>query len=773
MIEFCRENSLCVMNTQFEQHKRRLYTWTAPNGIHRNQIDYIMCQKRWKSSVLAAKTLPGADCGTDHELLMAKIRIKLRKVKRTTVPQRFDIENIQDRYVTEVRNRFSALELEGKEPEAMWNEIRDTVISMANEHVPKVRKTKRKEWMSEEAIKIAEERRVKKTQGDLEGTRKLNADFQRQVRRDKAAYLNEQCKEVEENNKKGRSRDLFKKISEITGKSTDKLGVTKNREGKDLIEEEELKNRWKEYTEDLYKKDDDVVEEDEEDEEYEQEPEILESEVRQALSELSNRKSPGIDRIPIELFKVAGDEAIQVLTKLCQQIWKTGVWPTEWKKSVYVPIPKKGDAKVCSNNRTIALIPHASKVLLKVIQKRMEPYMEREMPEEQAGFRKGRGTRDQIANLRWILEKARDYRKDIFMCFIDYSKAFDCVNHARLWTGLRKMGIPRHLIELMKGVYTDQQATVRTVYGDTEWFKIGKGVRQGCILSPYLFNLYSEYIMRQANLEEEGGVKISGQNRNNLRYADDTTLLAEGEDSLKRMIDRIREESLKAGLRLNVSKTKIMSTGKETNIEVDGEKIEEVESFMFLGSRIDKDASCEGDIRLKIAKARTAMLDLTKIWKDRDISRQTKIRIAKAMVFPIAMYGCESWTMRQSDRERIDAFEMWIWRRLLRIAWVEKKTNKYVLEQIKPEKSLEALVVKQRLSYFGHVMRHASMENNILFGRVAGPRRRGGPKRKWMDGITEATGKTVQQLRDGTEDRQAWRAYVHRVTKSRKRLNGL
>ena len=172
---------------------------------------------------------------------------------------------------------------------------------------------------------------------------------------------------------------------------------------------------------------------------------------------------------------------------------------------MFLPLPKKGDIRKCENNRTIALLSHTSKILLKIIQKRLEPYMEELVSENQAGFRKGRGTRDHIANLRWIMETSREYQKKLYMCFIDYSKAFDCVDHHILWRVLEEMGIPVHIIMLLKTLYENQEATVRTEFGDTDWFVIMKGVRQGCILSPYLFNLYSEYIIRKAGIDEGDG----------------------------------------------------------------------------------------------------------------------------------------------------------------------------------------------------------------------------------------------------------------------------
>ena len=170
--------------------------------------------------------------------------------------------------------------------------------------------------------------------------------------------------------------------------------------------------------------------------------------------------------------------------------------------------------------------------MLKILQARLQQYMNRELPDVQPGFRKGRGTRDQIANICWIIEKAREFQKNIYFCFIDYAKAFDYVDHNQLWKILREMGIPEHLTCLLRNLYAGQEATVRTGHGTTDWFQIGKGVCQGCILLPCLFNFYAENIMRNVRLEEaQAGIKIAGRNINKLRYADDTTLMAEHDES--------------------------------------------------------------------------------------------------------------------------------------------------------------------------------------------------------------------------------------------------
>ena len=174
----------------------------------------------------------------------------------------------------------------------------------------------------------------------------------------------------------------------------------------------------------------------------------------------------------------------------------------------------------------IALISHANKVMLKILQARLRQYMNRELPDVQAGFRKGRGTRDPIANIRWIMKKAREFQKNIYFCFIDYAKAFDCVIHNKRWKILQEMGIPDHLTCLLRNLYAVQEAKVRTGHGTTDWFQIGKGVHQGCILSPCFLNLYAEYFIQDAWWDKsQAGIKIAGRNISNLRNADDTTLM--------------------------------------------------------------------------------------------------------------------------------------------------------------------------------------------------------------------------------------------------------
>ena len=196
------------------------------------------------------------------------------------------------------------------------------------------------------------------------------------------------------------------------------------------------------------------------------------------------------------------------------------------------------------------------------------------------------------------MEKAREFQKNIYFSFIDYAKVFDCVNHNQLWKILQEMEIPHHLTCLLRNLYADQEATVRTGHGTTDWFQIVKGVCQGCILSPCLFNFYAEYIMRNAGLgEAQARIKIAGRNINNLRYADDTTLMAESEEELKSLLIKVKEESEKVGLKLSIQKPKIMASSPITSWQIDGGTVETVSGFIFLGSKITADGDCSHKIK--------------------------------------------------------------------------------------------------------------------------------------------------------------------------------
>jgi len=289
------------------------------------------------------------------------------------------------------------------------------------------------------------------------------------------------------------------------------------------------------------------------------------------------------------------------------------------------------------------------------------------------------------------------------------------------------MGIPDHLTCLLRNLYAGQEARVRTGHGPTDWLQIGKGVRQRCMLSPCLFNFYTEYIMRNAGLEEaRAGIKIAGRNINHLRYADDTTLMAEGEEELKILLRKVKEENERVDLKLNIQKMKIMASGPITSWEIDGETVETVSDFILGGSKITADGDCGHEMKRCLLLGRKVSTTIDSMFKSRDITLPTKVHLVKGMVFPVVMYGCESWTVKKAERGRIDAFELWCWRRLLRAPWTARRSNQSILKEISPGCSLEGLMLKLKLQYFGHLMRRVdSLERTLMLGGIGGRRRRG------------------------------------------------
>src|SRR5574340_879980 len=233
--------------------------------------------------------------------------------------------------------------------------------------------------------------------------------------------------------------------------------------------------------------------------------------------------------------------------------------------------------------------------------------------------------------------------------------------------------------------------------------------------------------MRNAVLEEaQAGIKIAGRNINNLRYLDDATLMAGSEEELKSLLRKVKVESEKVGLKLNIQKTKIMASGPISSWEIDGKTVETVLDFIFLGSKITADGDCSHEMKRRLLLGRKVMTNLDSIFKSRDITLPTKIRLVKAMVFPVVMYRCESWTVKKAECQKIDAFELWCWRRFLRVPWTARRSNQSFLKEISPGIPLEEMMLKLKLQYFGHLIRRVdSLEKTLMLGGIGGRRRRG------------------------------------------------
>ena len=552
----------------------------------------------------------------------------------------------------------------------------------------------------------------------------------------------------------------FRTLRKITKKQSIRSITIESADGNVLTEEAEIREGWTEYCSALYNHpiapNVNVLEQPTVNERSDLP--ILREEVKNAIIKLKAGKSPGVDNIPAELIKAGGEAMIDFYFRVCCDIWSQGVWPKHWSQSVFIPIPKTGNIKACKNYRTIILICHASKIMLKILQERIKQKAEDFIAEEQAGFRAGRSTAEHIFNVNLLIQKHLDHQRTIHHNFIDFKKAFDRVWWSGLWWALRGANIDESIIGIIQALY--EQSTGSVMYGGAlgEDFNITVGVRQGCLLSPVLFNIFLEIIMRSTLEDYQSSISCGGRQLSNLRFADDIDLITGSEHQLQDLTERLVRASSHFGMEISIEKSKLLVNGRlhgPAYIRVGDDVLEEVHKFKYLGAVIARDGASSMEIKRRLSMATSVATSLTRVW--RTVNVKTKIRLYRTLVIPVLLYASETWTIKADEQRKLEAFENKCFRRMLRVSYVEHRTNASIREEIEhhvgAQEPLMSLVKKKKLKWFGHVTRHDSISRDILQGTVEGRRPRGKSRKCWMDNIREWTGLTIRQLIDMANDR--------------------
>ena len=467
----------------------------------------------------------------------------------------------------------------------------------ANETLGKYRH-KKQPWVTPDIFHLCNKRReLKKDKFTTEGAKQykaVNQHIKKRMVKARETWIEERCQEIDDSLGKNNSKKAYQLVKNLTSSKQGRTTTIQDKNGKHLTEEKDILNRWTEYCSELYnhkaKGDPEVLKHPPMTNTHSHP--ILREEVEAAVKSLKPGKSAGVDNIPAELLQAGGETMIDVLLNICNKIWQTGEWPTPWTQSLVITLPKKGNLLQCQNYRTISLISHASKVILKILLNRLTPQAETIIAGEQAGCRPGRSTTEQIFSLRILCERYRQHQQDLFHVFVDFKKAFDRVWHAALWPTMKLYNINANLIKVIENLYS--KATSAVYYNGSvgEWFRTTVGVRQGCLLSPTLFNIFLERIMTDALENHEGSVSIGGRTITNLRFAD-IDALAGKEDELVKLINHL-DTSTKYGMEISAEKTKLMTNnikGISLDVRIVGQKLETVQSFKYLGSVVTDEGS--------------------------------------------------------------------------------------------------------------------------------------------------------------------------------------
>ena len=639
-------------------------------------------------------------------------------------------------------------------------------------------RSRKKPWISNSTLDITDQRRELKKQ--LSNSPELKPEYNRLTRqirlsisRDHEKWCNDNCDEIEQLQNTQQTRNLHRKIQELTrGKIIPTKSLTiKNKAGEILTTQDDVKNRWREYCSDLYnydiKADPTVTADLWINQHQEVEHSITRSEVEAAIRRLKPLKAAGVDGVCSELIQNGGEAATQGIQIICQKAWDEEAFPELWAKSVIITIPKKGDLKLCENYRTISLLVHASKVLLEVIRRRLKPYIEQHLSEEQAGFRKGRSTVEQIFVWKQLAEHYMEVQNgELINVFIDFKKAFDRVWQSGMFRVLQHYNIPRKLTALIKDLYSQAVSAVRIGNDVSDWFRQTVGVRQGCVLSPDLFNLFLEHVLSEALELHQGGALINGRRISNLRFADDIDLMGESVSEAQSILAAVHKSSKRYGLEINQDKTKVMCVSKEpqeVSIKLNDNKLEQVTHFKYLGTEVTDQNRSSFDMRCRTAQALATASKMRIIWINSGISLKTKLRLLDCLIIPIALYGCETWTMTKADITKLQAFGMKCLRTILNINWSSHTTNKEIaVRTSRSERYIVDIVQQRQHAWLGHVLRMegSRLPKMSLQAHAHNTRCRGRPRKSWIDTALEASGLDFKTAIHLANDRQEWRRCI-------------
>uniref|UniRef100_A0A034VWX2 LINE-1 reverse transcriptase-like protein n=1 Tax=Bactrocera dorsalis TaxID=27457 RepID=A0A034VWX2_BACDO len=694
----------------------------------------------------------GADIASDHHLLIASVKLKVAAVSNSKkkMQKKFDVEKLKDE--TTCARFIESLNASVETEHTLtsdWKSIKQTFLKAA-EYSIGFKEYKRKSWISDSTWWLINERREIKNQLNSAKTRSAKSALQntytktdklikKSARTDKRIWSDNLARKAQEAAETYRTRDLYQTIRQLTNVTLKTFKPLKDENGKLTTAKDEQTTIWERYYEKLLSPTSSEAIQSCGCQRHLQRRDIHtsypnETEIMTAIRALKNNKTPGPDNINPELLKADPQTTARILFPLLKDIWTSEKIPDELKEGVITLLPKKGNLSECKNWRGITLLSMVNKIIAHIIHKRLSDSLMHGLRKEQAGFRPHCSCVDHINTLRVIVEQSAKWRTPLYLCFIDFEKAFDTLKHDAIWRALVCKGVPEKLINLIKQLYSGACCRVRCGNILSSGIQVRTGVRQGCVLSPLLFNLVLDLAMRQACANNRGiSWGLSGS-LEDLDYADDICLLSHKYSHISVKLEAVSDIAAQTGLKINIAKTKFMriNTTETPNIQIAGTCLEEVDEFCYLGSIISKNGGSTADIRNRISKGRAAFGMLDKVWRSTHISIRTKLKIFDSSVKSVVLYGCETWNIAANVLQSLQSFLNRCLRKILRIFWPKVISNAN-LWTVTKQLPIHIEIRRRKWKWIGHTLRkpHDDISRTALDWNPQGSRRRGRPANTW------------------------------------------
>lgn len=767
LVEFLLEHNLTLLNSIFKKNKNNKWTWISPGGNHRNEIDYIVSShpNLFTNTAVISKL----NFNTDHRMVRASLRTIPPKRSR-----KFAIQDILPACSSEtnkiMENSLSIFSRELLETDAIdvktsYNKLQNKITGQRDHE-----RKQHKHNLSNSTLQLIKERK---------------SLFDCKIRKQNIQKITDLSKKIKEGIKKDRKvkrlQTLEKHIARTGGtrkalkelrESNQWIPKLKNNQ-KNVTGRKNINKMATKFYRNLYSNQDTTTHASRETINYNllsanSEPDILYSETRKAILSQKLDKAPGPDKITNELLRGTIEELVPILTKIFNRILRLGQVPEQWETSHIILIHKKGQKDDIGNYRPISLMSNIYKIFSKIILNRISNTLDENQPKEQAGFRKNFSTIDHIHSVKQTMEKYNEYNKQLYMAFIDYSKAFDSISHTAIWESLRNQGIPTTYINIIKNIYSNCKARIQLeTLGEA--FQVKRGVRQGDPMSPKLFSAVLENIFRKLFWDQHG-LNIDGQKLNHLRFADDIVLFEEQPGILEKMIQDLNKESEKVGLSMNVNKTKLLTNSNKYEIKINNQPVEYVEEYIYLGQIISHTDTTTKEIKRRIANGWKRYWSLKEIMKSTDLSISIKRKVFNTCILPCITYGCETWALTKHHRNMLEHCQRAMERSMIGIKKQDKIRNIVIRSKTKVTDILTR-IDSLKWRWTGHMLRGTQEKWSSIITHWYprdGRRNRGRQSKRWEDELKLTAGPKWRRV---ARDRVQWKlleeAFAKRHTEIR------